>query len=102
MLQLFGLTLPDRPFASDRGLAQALAGQMTAAVRALQGGAPGAVAADLRRDARAYLAARRGRTLRFAADAAGPGRACDEAAHTLLQLTLDAPPAPALPALLVA
>ena len=92
MLQLFGLTLPDRPLATDRALATALAERMTAATQAPRQGAPGPGAADLRRDARAYLTARRQGTLRFDAHAVTPARSCDESAHALLRLTLDAPP----------
>lgn len=92
MLQLFGLTLPDRPHPTDRALATALAERMTAAVHALKGGAPGPIAADVRREARAYLSARRRGELRFDGHAVGAARACDEGAHALLQLTLDAPP----------
>ena len=92
MLQLFGLTLPDRSHPTDRALATALAERMTAAAQALKEGAPGPVAADVRRDARAYLTARRRGELRFDGHAIGAVRTCDEGAHTLLRLTLDAPP----------
>lgn len=94
MLHLFGLTIPESPAPVERGVATTLAGRMAAAATTLQGDAPAALAASVRQDARRYLAARRGGALRFVG---GAGRACDEGAHALLRLTLNAPPAP-LPA----
>ena len=64
---------------------------MLAGVHALKEGAPGTVAADLRREARAYLTARRRGELRFDGQAIGAARSCDEGAHALMRLTLDAP-----------
>ena len=88
MLQLFGLTVPSSA-TLDREVATALAGRITAAATAVRNGAPAALSAELRRDARRYLDARRQGGLRFAGTT---GRACDEGAHALLRLTLDAPP----------
>jgi hypothetical protein len=89
MLQLFGLTLPESPRPADREVAVALAERMTAATSALRGGAPAALSAAVRQDARRYLAARRRGELRFPGGAA---RSCDESAWTLMRLTVDAPP----------
>ena len=99
MLELFGLTVPTPAAALDRETATALAGRMADAARTLEGRAPVAVAASVRRDAQRYLAARRRGEIRFAGAA---GRACDENALALMRLTVDAPPAARAPALLVA
>lgn len=90
MLQLFGLTLPESPRPADREVAVALAERMAAASTTLRDGAPAALSAAVRQDARRYLTARRRGELRFAGGAA---RTCDENAWTLMRLTVDAPPA---------
>lgn len=100
MLQLFGIAVPTvtaAPVAPD--VSTALAGRMLAAGQALQKGAPGALAASVRADARRYLDARRRGELLFAP---GFGRTCDENARALLRLTVDAPAAPRPADLLVA
>ena len=89
MLQLFGLPLPDTTDPVAPAVTTALAGRMLAAGQALQAGAPAAVAASVRADARGYLEARRRGALRLAH---GAGRTCDENARALLRLTVDAPP----------
>lgn len=88
MLQLFGIALPDTAAPVTRDVSSELAGRMLAAGNALQRGAPGALAASVRADARRYLDARRRGELMFAA---GTGRVCDENARALLRLTVDAP-----------
>ena len=99
MLEVFGVMLPAAEAPLDREAASVLAGVMEAHVEALRAGAPGALAASLRRDAQRYLDARRRGTLRFAAAAS---RACDEGAWALMRLTVDAPPVPRGPERMVA
>ncbi len=95
---LFGLSLPSgQPV--DRELATLLAGRLVAASASLKKGASAAVAAEVRRDAQRYLAARRSGAIRFTA---GSGRSCDEGALALMRQTIDAPPVVATPTLLVA
>lgn len=88
MLQLFGLPLPDTAAPVARDVTHALAGRMLAAGKALQAGAPAAMAASVRQDARRYLDARRQGQLRLEP---GSARTCDENARALLRLTVDAP-----------
>lgn len=89
MLHLFGLTVPTPPSQPlDRETAAALAGRMVAAAATLKTGGPAALAADVRKDAQRYLAARRRGELRFAP---GTGRPCDEGAWALMRITVDAP-----------
>lgn len=87
---IFGVPLPV-PAAAPLApaLATRLAGRMAAASAALQAGVPVAVAADTRADARRYLDARRTGTLRLPSITLA--RTCDEHAHALLRLTVDAP-----------
>lgn len=89
MLQIFGLTLAaGQPL--DRVTTTELALRLRAAVTTFerQPRTPAAVAATVRADVLAYLAARRRGTLVLGAGAA----ACDTAARALLRLTVDAPP----------
>lgn len=88
MLQLFGIPVPAGAAPVARDVSNELAGRMLAAGAALKQGAPGALAASVRADARAYLDARRRGELLFAP---GFGRVCDENARALLRLTVDAP-----------
>lgn len=97
---IFGVALHAAAHTLPADVAGRLATSMTAAAAALRQGAPAAVAAVARRDAVRYLAARRRGDLRLADFAAR--RACDDAARAVLQLTLDAPPARATAAQLVA
>lgn len=98
LTSIFGLSLTGTHAPSPQ-LATLLAARMTAAVEALQAGAPVAVAAAARHDARRYLDARRRGTLRLPA---GTARRCDASASALLQLTVDAPPLLVVPEPLVA
>jgi hypothetical protein len=98
VLQLFGLSLPSgQPV--DRDTATMLAGRITAVASTVKQGTSAAVAAEVRRDAQDYLAARRTGGLRFAP---GAGRQCDEGAFALMRMTVDAPPVRVAPVLMVA
>jgi hypothetical protein len=99
MQTYFGLTLPDTDFPLPSEPARALAERITAAAASLQGEAPAALAAELRRDAERYLRARRARTLRLPA---GVERTCDDAARAVMRLTVTTPPLPVRSELLVA
>ena len=92
MMHLFGMTLPETMGDVATPEVAALAGRMAAAAATLERGAPAAVSADLRRDARRFLDARRRGDLRLPRGAAA--RACDEHARALLRLTVDAPALP--------
>ena len=99
MLQsFFGLTLPvtDFPIADEQ--AHALADRINAAALQVQGQAPAAFAAEARRDAEQYLAARRA-GLRLPSML---GRVCDEGARSLMRLTVSTPPLPSRAERLVA
>lgn len=98
---VFGIPLPV-PAATplSPALATRLAGRMAAAAATLQAGAPVAVATGARTDARRYLDARRAGALRLPSIALA--RTCDEHAHALLRLTVDAPAIGARGELLVA
>jgi hypothetical protein len=90
MLQtIFGLTLPIHEFPLGGEQAQALADRIKAAALKVRGDTRAALAAELRRDAEQYLAARREHTLRLPFPLA---RACDEGARDVMRLTLNAPP----------
>ena len=99
MLQLFGIALPTTAQPVAREVSTTLAGRMAAAGAALQKDAPAALAASVRQDAQRYLAARRRGELRFVP---GAGRLCDDNALALMRLTVNAPPVPRTPELLVA
>jgi hypothetical protein len=86
----FGLTLPvtDFPVAAEQ--ANALADRINATALQVREDAPAAFAAEARRDAERYLAARRG-GLKLPVMV---GRACDEGARGLMRLTVSTPPLP--------
>ena len=98
---LFGIPLPT-PAATPLApaLAARLAARMAEAAAALKAGAPVAVASGTRADARRYLDARRTGALRLPSITLA--RTCDEHAHALLHLTVDAPAAGGRGELLVA
>ena len=98
LTSIFGLSLAATRTPSPE-LASQLAARMAAAVEALEAGAPVAVSAAARHDARRYVEARRRGALRLPA---GTGRRCDASASALLQLTVDAPPLLRAPEQLVA
>lgn len=86
----FGLTVPMSDFPLAPELARALAKRLQDAARALhETDVPVARAAELRRDAERYLAARRTRALRLPTSLAS---ACDDHARALMQLTVNTPP----------
>lgn len=88
---LFGLPLPAANHPLPDAVARTLAQRLTAAANGLTDETPVARAATVRREAEDYLAARRGGTLQII----GAMRArCDDAARTILQRTLHAPPMP--------
>lgn len=92
MLQtLFGVTIPLTPFPLAADTTKALADQLAAAAVAVRDGAPAAYAAEARRDAERYLRARRDRVLRLTPTLE---RTCDDAARTLMRLTVSTPPLP--------
>jgi hypothetical protein len=99
MQTFFGLTMPvtDFPLAADT--ARLLADRIAAAAMQVRDDAPAAFAAGARRDAERYLKARRTRELRLPASLE---RTCDEAARTLMRLTVSTPPLPSRSELLVA
>ena len=89
MQTLFGLTVPVTDFPLAPETAQALAERLMAAAMSVREGASASLAADVRADAERYLALRRARGLRmpFAFQ-----RTCDEGAHAVMRMTVNAPP----------
>ena len=88
---IFGVTLPLSSFPQAPETGRALADGITAAAVAVRDGAPAAYAAAARRDAEAYLKARRRHELRLSPTLE---RACDEGARNLMRLTVSTPPSP--------
>lgn len=88
---IFGLSLLPSHFPLATPQAHALSDRITAAALQVQHGAPAAFAAGARRDAEAYLDARRRRDLRLPA---ALERSADDGARTLMRLTVGVPPLP--------
>lgn len=92
MLQtIFGVTLPLTSFPQDAETGKALSDNIMAAAVAVRDGAPAAYAAEARRDAEAYLKARRRHEIRLSP---ALERSCDEGARNLMRLTVSTPPLP--------
>jgi len=96
----FGLTIPLANGSVAPTMARALAKRLRDAAQLLDDDdVPVALAADLRRDAARYLAARRTRELRLPTSLE---RVCDDHARALMRLTANTPPRLGAPERMVA